>query len=67
MTLSFLEPAQAELEEAIDYYNERGDGLGNELAAEVEKAIRRILQNPLISPEVRRNPDRRRHASATRP
>lgn len=55
MTYSFLEPAQAELEEAIDYYNERRAGLGDELAIEVEKTIRRILQNPLISPKLSAN------------
>lgn len=51
MNLSFLEPAQAELAEAIDTYNDRRAGLGYELADEAEKAIGRILQLPLSSPK----------------
>lgn len=51
MNFSFLEPAQAELDEAVDHYNERRAGLGDELAAEAEEAIRRILQHPSISPK----------------
>lgn len=55
MTYSFLEPARAELEEAVDYYNERRVGLGDELATEVEEAIGGILRNPLISPKLSDN------------
>lgn len=57
MNLSFLEPAQAEIEEAIDTYNERRAGLGYELADEVETAISRIVQHPSRSP---------RHSANTR-
>lgn len=51
MKLSFLEPAQAELAEAIDTYNDRRAGLGDELADEAEKVIGRILRLPLSSPK----------------
>jgi plasmid stabilization system protein ParE len=51
MNLAFLEPAQAELAEAIDTYNDRRAGLGYELADEAEKAIGRILQHPSRSPK----------------
>ena len=43
----FLAPARAELEEAVDYYEGCRPGLGGEFAAEVQKAIARILQHPL--------------------
>ena len=52
MTLSFLEPAQAEIEEAIDHYNERQPGLGDELSALVDEAIGRILRHPAIAPKL---------------
>ena len=55
MTYSFLEPAQAELDEAVDYYNERQAGLGDDLATEVEEAIGRILRNPSGSPKISAN------------
>lgn len=48
----FLFPARAELEEAVDYYNGSRPGLGDELAAEVERAITRILQHPLACPKI---------------
>lgn len=58
MKLSFLEPAQAEIEEAIDYYNERQSGLGDELSVLAAEAIGRILRNPSraprLSPNIRR-------------
>ena len=43
MKLSFLDPAQAELQEAADYFEDRRPGLGAEFAAEVKSTIRRIL------------------------
>lgn len=55
MILSFLEPAHAELDEAIDHYNERRAGLGDELAAEAEEAIARILRLPSGSPKLSAN------------
>ena len=52
MNFSFLEPAQAELDEAVGHYNERRAGLGDELASEAEKTVGKILQYPSISPRI---------------
>jgi len=42
----FLEPAQIEFEEAVNFYNRQGEGLGDDFAAEVLNAINRILTHP---------------------
>ncbi len=34
MKIEFLQVAQVELEEAVDYYNEQSEGLGYEFAAD---------------------------------
>jgi hypothetical protein len=44
--VEFLEPTQAELTEAIAYYNSRQEGLGDRFAEEVRRSIDRILQFP---------------------
>jgi toxin ParE2 len=58
MKYDFLAPARAELQEAVDYYEDRRPGLGEELAAEVRATIDRILLNPTawakLSANVRR-------------
>jgi hypothetical protein len=41
MSYRFLLPARDELEEAIDFYNQRRRGLGYEFAEEVESTISR--------------------------
>jgi hypothetical protein len=46
MIIEFLEPATAELYEAIVYYNIQRQGLGLEFAKEVQNTIERIKQNP---------------------
>ncbi len=46
MNIEFLEPATAELYEAIVYYNIQRQGLGLEFAKEVQDTIERIKQNP---------------------
>ena len=46
MNIEFLEPATAELYEAIVYYNIQRQGLGLEFAKEVQNTIERIKQNP---------------------
>ena len=43
---AFLESAQIELEEAVNYYNEQQAGLGYEFAKEVADTIARILRYP---------------------
>jgi ParE toxin of type II toxin-antitoxin system, parDE len=42
----FLEPAQNEFDEAINFYNQQRQGLGYEFAAEVLNTINRILRYP---------------------
>ena len=63
MRHSFLEPARVELEEAIEYYNGRRAGPGDELSEEVESTIQRILEHPRawhpLSPRTRRCRTRR--------
>lgn len=44
MCVEFLTPAQLEFDEAIAWYSSRREGLGLEFAAEVRRAIDRILQ-----------------------
>jgi plasmid stabilization system protein ParE len=44
--IEFLAPAQAELAEAIAYYDVRKPGLGSQFAEEVQRSIERILQYP---------------------
>jgi len=46
MNIDFLDPADAEFAEAIAYYNLQSEGLGYEFAAEVKRAITRILRHP---------------------
>lgn len=46
MTITFLDAAQAELENAIDYYDERQSGLGLKFEEEVEQALIRISHYP---------------------
>jgi plasmid stabilization system protein ParE len=46
MEVKFLAPAQAELEEAVAYYEAQKEGLGFEFTEEVKRAIQRILQFP---------------------
>lgn len=43
---SFLEPAQIEFEEAVNYYNAQRPGLGDDFAREVAVTISRILRYP---------------------
>ena len=38
--------AQAEIENAIDYYNEINENLGKKFYVEIEKAYQHIIQNP---------------------
>ena len=46
MRIDFLDPADTEFVEAIAYYNLQSEGLGYEFAAEIKRAIERILQYP---------------------
>jgi hypothetical protein len=46
MKTSFLDAAQSEFVDAIDYYDDRRSGLGFEFAEEVEHALQRINHYP---------------------
>ena len=46
MIIEFLPPAEAELKEAIAYYNTESEGLGYEFAGEVKRTLERIVQYP---------------------
>lgn len=59
MIVTFHEAAQAELADAIAFYNERAPGLGDSLGVEVSEVISRIVENPDAGVEVRPNVHRR--------
>jgi len=44
--VEFLAAAETELSEAVDYYNQQREGLGFEFAAEIRRALERIVQYP---------------------
>ena len=46
MNIAFIQPAEQELFEAIDYLNSESEGLGYEFAAEVRSTLERITQYP---------------------
>jgi len=46
MNVVFLEVAEAELGQAIFYYNGLSEGLGLEFAAEVKRVLDRIIRYP---------------------
>ena len=46
MKIHFLPPAQAELMDAVSYYNAQSEGLGYEFAIEVKRTLERIVQYP---------------------
>jgi plasmid stabilization system protein ParE len=46
MVVKFLAPAQAELAEAVAYYNSQKSELGSQFAEEIRRTIERILQYP---------------------
>jgi toxin ParE1/3/4 len=48
MHYEILAPARAELEEAFDFYEDRQLGLGDELTAEFQSAVTKILRNPAL-------------------
>src|SRR5664280_264014 len=52
MKIHFLTIAQQELNDAVDWYNEQADGLGNEFLDELDRAIRRAVAYPQSCTEV---------------
>lgn len=48
MEIRFLKIAQAELDEAVEYYNSESAGLGNEFLLEILDTFERIKQFPNV-------------------
>lgn len=46
MKITFLEAVQADLDEAIEYYNSERDCLGDEFLTEILRALERIATFP---------------------
>lgn len=46
MTVQFLQTADRELFDAINYYNSQAEGLGFEFAAEISRTLGRITEFP---------------------
>lgn len=46
MMIRFLDEAEAELAEVIDWYNAQTEGLGDEFIREFDATVRRIVANP---------------------
>jgi plasmid stabilization system protein ParE len=44
--VEFLAPAQAEMAEAVTYYNSQKPELGSQFSEEIQRTIERILQYP---------------------
>jgi plasmid stabilization system protein ParE len=52
MKVRFLTLAQQELDDAVDWYNEQVDGLGQEFLDELDRAVRRSVLFPVSCPEI---------------
>ncbi|WP_041245460.1 type II toxin-antitoxin system RelE/ParE family toxin [Geotalea uraniireducens] len=46
MKIRFFPSAEAELQDAVNYFNSQCEGLGFEFAAEIQRTIERIISNP---------------------
>jgi toxin ParE1/3/4 len=52
MKVAILSAAEAELADAVDYYNGQSEGLGYEFAAEIKETIARIVGFPEAWPRL---------------
>ncbi len=59
--LRFHRVASAEAEAAVRWYNERQPGLGNDFRAELETAVGRVMDWPLVWPISQYDPLTRSH------
>jgi len=48
----FLIQAQLELDDAVAWYNQRFEGLGQEFLDELDRVVRRAIKFPLSCPEI---------------
>lgn len=52
MEVRFLKLAAQELDDAVTWYDQQGDGLGRDFLDELDRAIRRLAAFPLSCPEI---------------
>ncbi len=52
MKVSFLTPAQSELDDAVTWYNRQASGLGREFLDELDRAVRQAVAFPMSYPEI---------------
>jgi plasmid stabilization system protein ParE len=52
MNVRFLSLAYQELDDAVSWYNQQADGLGQEFLDELDRAVRRAAAFPLSCPEI---------------
>jgi toxin ParE1/3/4 len=58
--LKIRQAAEADVAEAAQWYNQRQPGLGEKFIREVDRAIARVLENPLAFPVILRRHEARR-------
>ena len=52
MKVRFLTQAQLELDDAVAWYNQRSDGVGQEFLDEIDRVVHRAIRFPLSCPEI---------------
>lgn len=52
MKVLFLDSAQSELDDAVEWYNEQAKGLGLKFLDDIDRAIRRSVSYPLSCAEI---------------
>ena len=52
MKIRFLSLAYQELDDAVAWYNQQADGLGQDFLDELDRAVRRAAAFPLSCPEI---------------
>jgi plasmid stabilization system protein ParE len=52
MNVRVLSLARQELEDAVAWYEEQGEGLGSRFLDAMDKAVRRVVAFPLSAPEI---------------
>ena len=55
MRVAFLKPAQAEVDEAVAYFDEQREGLGGEFMEEISAVVDAIEEEPLRFPKTFRD------------
>lgn len=53
-TIEYLQKAQFELADAVDWYNEQKTNLGNEFGSAVSKKLKALENNPIRYPKIDR-------------